>query len=188
MFGITLFFLAFLSTGTSFQEGPSSEEEWEWLLEELMIQMEEENDWESFSEEMFGENSPESTREDSFGREEISGEEQLRLLLDENTDMATRLIMLENLRQSEDSSALEEVLRAFASQEKDSPLPRKHIKPDLPQVKIETVSRKVRISAEARVPEEAEQKSLAQWVNILIGGLALTLAGVFIFIRRGHIR
>ena len=187
MFVITLFFLALLSAGTSFQEGPSSEEEWEWLLEALMIQMEEENDWESFSEEMFGENSPESTREDSFGREELSGEEQLRLLLDENTDMATRLIMLEDLRQSEDSSALEEVLRAFASQEKDSPLPRKQIKSDLPQVKIKTVSRKVRISTEEAVPEKEEQKSLAQWVNILIGGLALTLAGVFIF-RRGHVR
>ena len=152
-----------------------------------MIQMEEENDWASFSEEMFGENSPESTRVDVFGREDLSGEEQLRLLLDENTDMATRLIMLENLRQSEDSSALEEVLRAFASQEKDLPLPRIHIKSDLPQVKIETISRKVRISTEEQVPEEAEQISLAQWVNILIGGLALTLAGVFIF-RRGQIQ
>jgi len=189
MFIITLVFLTSFSGATFFQEGPSSEEEWEWLLEELMIQMAEENGWEPFSEEMFGEGLPESTGGEGFRNEELSGEDQLRLLLDENTDMETRLIMLETLRQSEDSSALEEVLRAFASQEEEFSSQEAYKTPDLPQVKVETISRKVLISKkEGPVQVETEQKSLAQWVNILIGGLALTAAGAFIFFRRGHIR
>ena len=188
MFGITIFFLFGLSTGGSFQEGPSPEEEWEWLLEELMIQMAEENGWGSFSEEMFEERNPESTGVETFGREELSGEDQLRLLLDENTDMQTRLIMLETLRQSEDSSALEEVLRAFANQEERVPLRRKNIKPDPPQIKIETVSRKILLPEEEAPSEEPDQNSLAQWVNILIGVLALTAASAFIFLKRGQVR
>ena len=188
MFGITIFFLFGLSTGGSFQEGPSPEEEWEWLLEELMIRMAEENGWESFSEDLFGGRSQESNGVDMLGREELSGEDQLRLLLDENTDMETRLIMLETLRQSEDSSALEEVLRAFANQEEAETLQKKVRNPDRPQVKVETISRKILLPQEEEVPEETKQKSLAQWVNILIGGLALTVAGAFIFFRRGQVR
>ena len=184
----TIILLLISSFGGVIQEGPVSEAEWEMLFEELMIRMAEENEWGDFSEENLPTLSPDSEEDTFLGKESMSGEDFLRLLLDENTDIETRLLMLETLRQSEDPTVLEEILQAFAKQaEKEAP-PAKKIKEESPQVKIKTVSRKQLVSEKTDSFKEENMESPTSWVNILVGGLALSMAAAFLFLRRGQIR
>ena len=175
--------IAVFGNGFSFQEGSFTEEEWGYLMEELMIRMTEE-EWEEGVQSDFPQLFPEN---EIMGNETVSGRRLLELLLDENTDLETRLLILETLRRSEDSSELEEVLRAFSQEAgNDPPKSERKALRDEPQTKLEVVSRTVLVPLESKkMKEESSDFDKTKWTNILIGGLALTLAAGFFFVRRG---
>lgn len=180
--------LTFFPAGMVPQEGPQTGEEWDFLLQELMIRMAEENEWEeSFPEEF---TDPESSPSEN---ETETGESLLRLLLDENTDMETRLMILERLRTAEDPEVMEEVLKAFAESERKNGS-RETVagtsggRADEPRIKLRTLSRQVVPGEEKPDPSENPDKPRVRWINIIVGGLALTMAAAFFFLRRGLTR
>ena len=103
--------------------------------------------------------------------------------------METRLIILEMLRNSEDPDVMEEILKAFAQQENGIPNTKSKTSPPKKQGKP-------KVNTEESLPTgfqrkefdapETTEESYSRWINSLVGGLALFIAGGFIFMRRGQ--
>ena len=83
---------------------------------------------------------------------------------------------------------LEEVLRAFAEQEapaRTSEYRQAKYHEEEPQIRLKSISRKITILNIKSEPEETSSNTEVRWINIIIGGLALTIAAFFFFMRRG---